>query len=126
MSSLDGVFQKNLGIKRNSTFRYVLQVRDKVTKEPRNLSGYSARMEIRSARSPTALLYQALTNPPASGTGIDMSLASTGTITLLMDNSVTNAFTWRTAQYDLAVIDGSGEPEHIMQGAILMTTNVLA
>jgi hypothetical protein len=124
VSRIDGIMEQSLGIKKGSRFRYVVTVRDKNTKAIRDLTGYTAKMQIRKSLSSAATLYQTLNSPPTSGTGIDMSSAATGTLVILIDELVTATYTWSYGFYDLAIVDASGDPEYIMQGDVLLTPNV--
>lgn len=85
---------------------------------PVNLSGYSARMQVRlnyQSASPVLSL--------ASGSGITIS-GSAGTIALLVSASTTSAMSPSTYVYDLEIQSGGGEVSRLIEGRFIVTPEV--
>lgn len=84
-----------------------------------NLTGYTARMQIRaSVRNPEVLV--ALTTENG---GIALGAAA-GTIDLLLTNTQTAAITARAGVYDLELIDSTGVVTRLLQGAVEISPEV--
>jgi hypothetical protein len=83
-----------------------------------NLTGYSARMQIRSSYD-TAVLLELST---ALGT-IIITPAS-GTITLVLSNVTTAAIDWRKARYDLELTAPNGTVTRLLEGYIYVSREI--
>ncbi len=84
-----------------------------------NLTGYTARMQIRqSVRNPEILLTLTTEN-----SGITLGGAA-GTIDLLLSNTQTAAITARAGVYDLELIDNTGVVTRLLQGAVEFSAEV--
>lgn len=83
-----------------------------------NLTGYTARMQVRRTVDADATLI-ALT----SGSGITIT-AGTGTIALAMTAAQTAALPPGTWVYDLEVVSGGGEVTRLMMGALIVDPEV--
>ena len=78
---------------------------------PVDLTGYTAKMQIRSAQSQSSsLLYDASANLTLGGTA--------GTITLSIPASSTETFTWWSGFYDLLLTDSSGNVTPLLTGMV--------
>src|SRR5271170_56479 len=86
---------------------------------PVDLTGYTAAMQFRAYNSITApLLYDA---------SADITLAGTaGTITLVIDATDTEGFTWFNAYYDLILTDSSGNVTRLLMGQVTISAAVTA
>lgn len=106
----------DLRIDKGSTFRHTLtwNTRSAGVITPVDLTGFTARMQIRNKRDGT-LLHTLL----SSGVGITLG-GVLGTIVLFISDTDTAAFTWSTGVYDLELIDtgGTGDVTRLVQGRI--------
>lgn len=84
-----------------------------------NLTGYDARMQIRSTVSTATILYE-LT---VSNGRIELS-ALAGQLRLNIPSAVTAAMTWRSGVYDLEIVSGAGIVTRIMQGNATLSLEV--
>lgn len=109
----------NLTIEQGATFRRVISLRDYNTNAIKNLTGFTARMQIRAFVADTATLVSLTTEN--GGITID---AAEGQITLIITAAVTASMTWRKAVYDLEIIDGSGTVTRLLQGSIIVSPEV--
>jgi len=85
---------------------------------PVNLTGYTARMQVRP-RASSGFVYLSLTSP--SG-GLTLG-GTTGTITILVDGSVTSAIPAGRYVYDLEVVNGV-YVDKVMGGDFLLSAEV--
>lgn len=84
-----------------------------------NLTGYDARMQIRSTVSAATILYELTV-----GNGrIELS-ALAGQLRLNIPSAVTAAMTWRSGVYDLEIISGAGVVTRVMQGNATLSLEV--
>jgi hypothetical protein len=88
---------------------------------PRDLSGYSAEMIIRTKPQGSALLTLS-TNNATTSPGCSITLGSTseeqGVIKLLISASATAAINWKSASYDLTITDSGGITDALLYGGI--------
>lgn len=107
----------NLKIEQGATFRQKLTWQSD-SGTPINLTGYTARMHIRSNVKATDILLELTTeNGRISLTQL------TGEINLLIDAVVTAGITWNSAVYDLELVNGS-EVVRLIQGNITVNPEV--
>lgn len=86
---------------------------------PINLTGYTARMQIRkSATSSAALLELTTENSRITLGGV------AGTITLTLTAADTAAITWTSGVYDLELVDSGGGVRRLIQGAVRVSREV--
>lgn len=86
---------------------------------PVNLTGFTARMQIRETVESTTVLHSLTTE----NGGITLGGAA-GTIALTISATDTAAFTFDTAVYDLEVVSGGDVVTEIASGAVLMNNEV--
>jgi hypothetical protein len=86
--------------------------------EPVDLSGFTARMEIRD-KVGGRLLHRLDT---ANG-GISLGGAE-GTVILHVPADVSSAWTWRTGTYDLELVQPTGEVIRLVQGGVQINPEV--
>jgi hypothetical protein len=84
-----------------------------------NLTGYDARMQIRSTVTAATTLYE-LT---VSNGRIELN-AIAGQLRLNIPSAVTAAMTWRSGVYDLEIISGTSIVTRIMQGNATLSLEV--
>ena len=86
---------------------------------PVNLTGYTARMQIRETIESTTTLHTLTTE----NGGITLGGAA-GTIALTISATDTAAFTFDSAVYDLEVISGAGVVTEVLRGAVYLNDEV--
>lgn len=86
---------------------------------PVNLTGYSARMQVRqSVASPDVLLELSTANNKIQITPL------TGTITLVFDATTTAGITWKRGKYDLELTSSSGAVTRLIEGQITVSQEI--
>ncbi len=87
--------------------------------EPVDLTGYSARMQIRRSKSSSDVLFELTT---ANGRiAID---GAAGKVTLTFTAEESAAFTWRRGVYDLELEAGDGVVRRLLEGAVEVNREV--
>jgi hypothetical protein len=84
---------------------------------PVNLTGYTARMQIRETVESTATLHSMTTEDG----GITLGGAA-GTITLLISATDTAAFTFESGVYDLELVAGDGTVTTVIEGNVCLVS----
>lgn len=69
-----------------------------------NLTGYDARMMIRSSRTDTGSALVSLTSSPSAGLTVN---GAAGQVSVHVAGSATASYTWLNGQWDLEVFNGS-------------------
>lgn len=105
----------NIVIEQGATFNPVLTYRDE-NAALIDLSGYTARMQIRLAKSDLAFIHELTTE----NSGITLGGVA-GTITLLITDTDTAAFTFTDAVYDLELISGGGIVTRLIEGTVTLS-----
>lgn len=89
------------------------------TGAPVNLSGYTARMQVRQSVASTDVLLE------MSTTNGKISIApSTGTITLIFSATTTAAITWKRGKYDLELTSSDGTVTRLIEGQISVSQEI--
>lgn len=87
---------------------------------PKNLTGYTARMQIREWKDSATVLADYTTE-----NGRLLIDGPAGKVTIVVPGSVNAAYGWGDAFYDLEVVDGGGEPgPPILEGKISLVREV--
>jgi hypothetical protein len=108
----------NMVIEQGTTFNPVFTYRDE-NQSLIDLSGYTARMQIRLKRTSPSFIEELTT-----GNGKITLGGAAGTITLLLTDTETAAYTFTSAVYDLELIDGSSAVTRLLQGTVTLSTEV--
>jgi hypothetical protein len=112
----------NLKINRGETFRHILKWQD-ANETPIDLTGYTARMHIRSSiDAPTTLLELTTSNNK-----ISFPNALEGEILLKLTAAETAALTWDTGVYDLELVilvSAVEEVTRLVEGKVTVTKEV--
>lgn len=92
--------------------------------EPIDLTGYTARMKLRASVTSTTVI-DAFTDTDSRlpDTGIVIDTANY-LITLLVDATVTAAYTFQTVVYDLELVSSTGVVSRILEGEIKLSKEV--
>lgn len=104
---------RNFTIEQKATFRKKLTYRD-AKKKPINLTGFSARMQIRAADG--SLIADLSTEKSTIVLG-----GAAGTIELVISAADTAKMTFATALYDLKLIAPSGDETRLLQGKVTLS-----
>lgn len=108
--------QLNLVIEQGTTFSPQFTYTDSATPPVAiDLTGYTARMQIRQKRTSTTFLHELTTE----NGGITLG-GALGTIDLLISATDTAAFTFSTGVYDLELINGSGAVQRLLEGSVTL------
>src|ERR1051326_133482 len=87
-----------------------------------NLTGWDARMMIRSSRDSTGSPLVSRTSNPAAGLTIN---GPAGQVTVHVAGTTTSTYTWYTGQYDLEVFNtGTGVVKRVLKGNVSLSTEV--
>lgn len=116
---MNGALTYNITVYQGATFRLPITWKTGETPTAVNLTGYTARMQIRSTvTSPTDLLELTTENG-----GIALGGAA-GTIEILIEAADTAGQAWRTGVYDLELIAGSGDVRRLLEGTATLVPEV--
>jgi len=108
-----------LAIEQGATFRKLLTYKAGTPAVAVNLTGCTARMQIRSAiTSPTVLV-----NLTTENGGIVLG-GTAGTIELIITDTATAAITWTTGVYDLEIVFPSGDVRRLVYGTVTVSPEV--
>lgn len=105
----------NLVIEQGTTFNPVLTYSDSGN-NPIDLTGFTARMQIRASRTAAAFIHELTTG----NGGITLGGVA-GTIALLISDTDTAAFTFKTAVYDLELISAGGIVTRLLEGSVTLS-----
>lgn len=105
----------NFTIEQGTTFSRTFTWKDS-SNTAINLTGYSAKLQIKDSKGSVLV---ALTN----GAGITLG-GSAGTIAVRIDATTTTGFTFSSAKYDLKLTDASGSPTRLLEGVVILDSEV--
>ena len=111
------IIEYDISTEQGSSLSRVVTYSDE-NSSPINLTGYTARMQVRP-RASSGYTYLTLTSP--SG-GLTLG-GTTGTITILVDGSVTSAIPAGNYVYDLEVVNGA-YVDKVMGGDFTLSAEV--
>jgi hypothetical protein len=110
----------NIVIERGATFRKVFTY--KIDNVAVNLTGYTARMKIRSKPLNVASELLSLTTPEGVG-GIVLG-GSAGTIVVTLDDNTTADLSWSRGVYDLELVSAGGDVKRLLEGSVIVRPEV--
>ena len=108
----------NLEVEQGATFTLALAYKD-ANDVPINLTGYSARMQIRHKAGSASALIDATT-----ANGKIVLVAADGGITVTVPATDTDALTVTTGVYDLEIEDASSVVTRLLQGTVAISKGV--
>jgi hypothetical protein len=113
--------RRNLVLYQGATFRLSLLVRNKTTGAPVDLTGHTARMQVRPTVDSSTVLIEATT---ANGKIVISPLA--GSIVVTIPASETNSYATASAVYDLETEDSSSPAivKRRIEGTITLSKQV--
>lgn len=108
----------DITIEQGATWRTTLTVKD-ATGTTVDLTGYTARMQIRPSVESTTVLLELNT----TGSGITVT-GPAGQIALLITATATTGINWTGAVYDLELTAPSGDVTRLLQGRVTLSPEV--
>lgn len=108
----------NFDIEQGIPFARILNLKDSAG-VTMNLTGYSARMQIRPYVSSTEVLIEATT---VNGKLIITPL--TGVLTISLSEADTKLLTYTKSVYDIELLDTANSPVRLLQGSITVSREV--
>ena len=108
----------NLVIEQKAAFERRLVYQD-VTNRPVNLTGYTAKLQVRATVDAVAVLLELSTE----NGGIVLG-GKSGRIDLYISGAATTALNWTTGVYDLILIPPNGRPRRLVEGTMTVTPGV--
>jgi hypothetical protein len=102
----------HLRINQGETFQLAVPVLDPNGSNV-NLSGMTARGQIRTHAASPTVLYE-------WSTGANNLAFSGNDVVITVPAATSSAWTWRTAQYDLELVDGSGNVTRLVEGHVIV------
>lgn len=107
-------------VDQGETWRLTLRLTDHDTGDPLDLTGYTARMQVReSTTSPSPLV--SLTSAPGGGITIT---PSTGTLALFIADDVTASWQWRYGMYGLEIESPGSDTTPLLKGEVEVSAEV--
>lgn len=116
MSCIAGLY--NITCDQGATFSRTLTWTDPA-KNPRNLTGYTARMHVRTTADATTTLIELTTANSRISLG-----GTAGTITLTISATDTAALTPGKYVYDLELVSGGGVVDRLIEGNFVVKAEV--
>lgn len=115
------VFKVKLAILQGSTFRKSWTLKTGAPALPVDLTGYTARLQMRADLDAPVALFTLTTE----NGGITLGGAA-GTIDLYLSHTATAAITWDSAVYDLELINtaGNGDVTRRVEGSVTVSREV--
>lgn len=112
-------FKAKLSIDQGATFRKQFIWKTGTPATPVNLTGYTARMQIRPAVESATVLATLTTENGGIALG-----GAAGTIDLFLSHTATTAFAWEEGVYDLELITPAGDVLRKIAGVVVVTREV--
>ena len=110
---------KDFTIHQGTTFRQPLVWKTGSSLTPVDLTGATARLQVRSKVASEDVLLSLSTED----TGIVLG-GSAGTIDLFLSDTDTSALTWEYGVYDLEIVRASGDVVRLLQGVFTVSKEV--
>ena len=107
----------NLRIDQGSRFSFTLLVLDNGV--PADLSGYTARMQVRASVTSTDVLAEYTTT-----NGFLVVNSGDSMVSIILPSSETEGYAWVTGVYDLEIVDGSDNAIRISEGWVKVSPQV--
>jgi len=111
-------FKLNLKIDQGATFDQLVTWKTGTPPAAVNLTGCTARMQVRGKLADTVVLLNL-----ATPTGIVLGGAA-GTVTIKLTAAQTAAITWLAAVYDLEIVFADGTVRRLLAGSVVVSPEV--
>jgi hypothetical protein len=112
------VKEVELILPQGATFVYEVTYKDPDTDLPINLTGYTARLQIREKVESTSTLYSGTTDDDITIIG------ASGLVVLTIPAVTTTAFTFKKAVFDLEIESAGGVVTRLVKGTVLLDREV--
>jgi hypothetical protein len=112
----------NLVFEQSATFQHTVNWKDP-NGEPIDLTGYRIRLQVRQSPSAGTTLLDFDSDTPGAGMSIT-SLGASGSFTITLDTSVTEALAFTTAEYDLTATSAGGVVYRLHEGKASVSPGV--
>lgn len=109
----------NLAIDQGATFRKTITWQAGDPSLPVDLSGCTARMQIRPSVSSADVLLSLTTE----NDGISLG-GSAGTVEIVVEDTQTSGVAWREGVYDLEVVLANGDVRRLLEGKVKLSPEV--
>jgi hypothetical protein len=110
---------KNFEVDQNTTFKFQIQYTEDDEITPIDLTGASAKMQVRDTKGGTKLAFT-LTSP-SGGIVID---GPEGTLDITVTPTQTNKLFYPKSSYDIMVIDSNGNKIKMVEGFMTLSRSV--
>lgn len=94
------------------------------TFEPFDLTGYTARMQVRRTLESTTAMVNITSTPDVNGNGIFMQYAGVENAMRIYMNDEFTATITTSGVYDIEIINGAGEVSRVLQGKFTLSPEV--
>jgi len=111
--------QKNWEVDQNATFKFQVQYTEDDAVTPINLTGASAKMQVRDTKGGSKLAFT-LTSP-SGGITID---GPQGLLSVTVTPTQTNKLFYPKSSYDIMVVDSNGNKIKILEGFMTLSRSV--
>ena len=108
----------DFNVEQGATFSHRLEWKDS-REQPINLSGYTARMQVRAKKSSDTVLVELTTANGRISLG-----GAAGSIDLEIEAAVTAGFDWTKGVYDLELESGTGFVTRLVEGSVSVVPEV--
>lgn len=112
-------FKHNITIIQGATLRDVTTWKSGTPAVPVDLTGCTARMQVRTRIDDTNVLL----NLTTENGGISLG-GTAGTVTIYLSATATAALTWKSGIYDLEIQFGNGDVRRLMAGSVSVSPEV--
>lgn len=113
-------FKIPLKIDQGATFKKVVTWKAGTPATPVDLTGCTARAQIRATVTSPDVLHE-MTSAPGGGITLDDVL---GEVMIDIDAATTAGFAWKTAVYDLEIVFADGTVRRLLQGPVSVSPEV--
>jgi hypothetical protein len=113
------VKEVELVIPQGATFIYEITYKDPSNNTPINLTGYTARMQMREKIDDTATIFSATTE-----NGALFVSGSTGMVVLTIPAAITAAFQFKKVVFDIEIQSAAGVVTRLVKGTMLLDREV--
>lgn len=120
-NEMAAVKEVELIVPQGATFIYEITYKDPDTDLPINLTGYSARLQIREKVDSSTIIYSALS------TGVNPAIIITGgsgLVVLTIPANTTRDFVFRKAAFDLEIESSTGVVTRLVKGTMILDKEV--
>lgn len=108
---------ENLWVIQGSEFVHDFLYRDEATGDVVPLTGYTVRAQLRASTWSASPTYEF----PADNTGISILDAANGVVRMAIPASVSAAWKFDRAQFDIEIVDALNRPTRLVKGTVFIS-----